>query len=161
LKNTKPDLAGKQNDMNKDLVADKLEITEIINRLFVYTDNRQWDQLQSEVFASEVDLDMTSMGAEQAARISSGRICQMWEDGFKGLDAVHHQAGNYLIDVKENKASAIAYSIASHFKSSASKGKTRTFVGSYDLHLTKLNNSWRIDGFTYHLRYSEGNLTLE
>ena len=30
----------------------------------------------------------------------------MWDDGFKDLDAVHHQAGNYLIDVKENEASA-------------------------------------------------------
>jgi hypothetical protein len=147
--------------MNRDQIADKLAITEIINRLFVYTDNRQWDQLQSQIFSPEVDLDMTSMGAEQATRLSSGRICQMWDDGFKGLDSVHHQAGNYLIDVEDKEAQATAYAIASHFKSSASKGTTRIFVGNYDIHLIKQKNGWRIDGFTYHLKYSGGNLTLE
>jgi hypothetical protein len=143
------------------LLNEKFEITEAINRLFIYADNRQWDELASQVFAPEVDLDMTSMGVDKASRLKARDICRMWEEGFTGLDAIHHQAGNYLIDVKGKKASAVAYSIASHYKSSATKGKSRTFVGSYDLHLVKLPEGWRIDGLTYFLKYSEGNLTLE
>ena len=147
--------------MNTEFLTDKFEITEIINRLFVFTDNRQWVELKSMVFAPEVDFDITSMGSDQATRLPSDQICRMWEEGFKGLDAIHHQAGNYLIDVNKKKATAVAYSIASHYKASATKGTTRTFVGSYDLHLVKMNMGWRIDGFTYHLKYTEGNLTLE
>lgn len=143
------------------LLIDKIEITEVVNRLFVYTDKREWGKLSSLVFASHVIMDMTSMGAEKVTRLKSEEICHMWDESFSGLDAVHHQAGNYLIEVIADQASVIAYSIASHYKSSASKGKTRNFVGSYDLHLIRMKTGWRIDGFTYHLKYSEGNLTLE
>jgi len=142
-------------------LKDKIETTEIINKLFVYTDNRQWDLLKTMVFTSEVNFDMTSMGAEKASRLNAETICRLWDQGFNGLDSIHHQAGNYIIEIHINKTTVIAYPIASHYKSVATKGTTRTFVGSYDLHLLKLKEGWRIDGFKYNLKYSEGNLSLD
>jgi hypothetical protein len=166
LKTTKPDpvpfigYLKRMAEMNS-IISDKIEITEVINRLFVYTDNRQWESLKSSVFTSMVNLDMTSMGAEGPVRISAEAICRMWDEGFRDLDAIHHQAGNYLIDVRKDEATAVAYSIASHYKASSENGKTRIFVGNYDLHLIRLASGWRIDELIYHLKYTEGNLSLD
>jgi hypothetical protein len=135
-------------------------IVEIVNKLFVYTDAREWDKLLSEVFTEEVDFDMSSIGGEKLVTTAKN-ICTMWANGFKGIDAVNHLAGNYLISIKEDTATVFAYATATHFKNSATKGKTREFVGTYDIHLRNQKDGWRIDGFRYNLKYSNGNITLE
>lgn len=40
-------------------------IVEIINRHFILTDSQQWQDLQREVFAADVEFDMTSIGVEK------------------------------------------------------------------------------------------------
>lgn len=142
--------------------TEREQIVEIVNKLFVYTDTQEWRKLQDEVFTSDIELDMISMGAQKKERVSAREICYRWEKAFEELDAVHHQAGNYLVEITGDEANVIAYSIASHFKESAGKKeKTRDYVGSYDLHLTRSYGGWRIDKFKYNLKYSKGNLTLE
>lgn len=136
------------------------QITEVINRLFYYTDYQEWDKLIGEVFDKEVLLNMVSMGAENAALMTSQEICKMWEEGFKGLDAVHHQAGNYIVTADGKNAEVKAYAIASHYKKETTRGTLREFIGSYDFHLVKKENGWRIDKFKYNLKYSYGNLDL-
>ena len=137
------------------------QIVETVNKLFIYTDNQEWTKLQEEVFTSTIELDMISMGAEKAENVSSREICYRWEKAFEELDAIHHQAGNYLVTISGDEAEVYAYSIASHYKEAAKKGKTREFVGSYELHLNKTHDGWRIDKFKYKLKYSTGNMALE
>lgn len=140
--------------------TEREQIVEIVNKLFVYTDNQEWTKLQDEVFTSNIELDMISMGAEKSEIVSSREICYRWEKAFEELDAIHHQAGNYIVKVDGDRADVYAYAIASHFKAGAKKGKTREFVGSYDFHLTKTLGGWRIDKFKYNLQYSTGNMAL-
>ena len=137
------------------------QIIETVSKLFLYTDNQEWRKLQDEVFTSEIEFDMTSMGAEKIERVQAREICYRWEKAFKELDAVHHQAGTYVVEINNDEAKVSAYSIASHYRKEAKKGKTREYVGSYDLHLIKHHGDWRIDRFKYKLKYSTGNLTLE
>lgn len=142
-------------------LSERDQIIEVINKMFVYTDTYKWSQLKEEVFTEIVEVDMTSMGAQAPMRISARDICKEWEQNFKDLDAVHHQAGNYLVRINDLEADVQAYSIASHYLKATKKGNTRTYVGSYDLHLTKTSRGWRVDKFKYILKYSTGNLTLE
>lgn len=136
-------------------------ITDIVNKLFIYTDRQAWKLLIDEVFTPEVFVDMTSMGAAKAETISARNLCNTWEHGFEGLDAVHHQAGNYLIDQDISSASVYANAIASHYKASAKNGTTREFVGSYEIGLSETRDGWRINRFIYHLKYLKGNADLE
>ena len=39
-------------------LADKQELTELVNKLFMYTDAQQWDELLNEVFVENVWIDM-------------------------------------------------------------------------------------------------------
>lgn len=141
--------------------TEREQIVETVNRLFVYTDNQQWRKLQDEVFTSEIQLDMVSMGAPRPERISAREICYRWEKAFEELDAVHHQAGNYIVKISDEEAEVSAYSIATHYKESAKNEKTREYVGSYDLHMVKEPGGWRIDKFKFNLKYSSGNIVLE
>lgn len=136
-------------------------IVEIVNKLFIYTDSQQWNMLQTEVFDATVFLDMSSMGGE-AKNLTSKQICDMWEEGFKDLDAVNHLGGNYLVNfTTSSEAAVFAYATATHYKAEARKGNTRDFVGTYDLKLRSLPEGWRIVSFVYNLKYAIGNLELK
>ena len=137
------------------------EIIEVVNKLFVYTDGRLWEKLLREVFADQVLLDMSSLNGPNE-KLTARAICDMWEEGFKDLDSVNHLGGNYLVTIKdENSASVFAYATATHYKEKAENGKTREFVGTYDLDLIRNENGWRISAFTYTLKYLTGNIGLE
>lgn len=135
------------------------QIIETVHRLFIYTDTRDWNKLQNEVFTESVLFDMSSLGSE--AKITSAKsICETWESGFAGLTSVNHLAGNLLVSIKDNQADVFAYATATHYKSSATMGKTREFIGTYDLHLIQTDKGWRIDKFKYNLKFMNGNLEL-
>ncbi len=137
------------------------QIIEIVNKLFVYTDNRQWQNLLNEVFTESVLFDMSLAGGGKPVTISAKEVCDKWEKGFEGIDAIHHQAGNYLVTLNTTRAAVHAYAIAIHFKEAAQHGKTREFIGSYDLQLSnEPGKGWRINTFRYHLKCISGNVDL-
>ena len=137
------------------------QIIEVANKLFVYTDNRQWQKLLNEVFTGTVLFDMSSAGAGEPVTISANELCDKWEKGFEGIDVIHHQAGNYLVTLNATGAAVHAYAIASHFKKTAQHGNTREFVGSYDLLVSDVpGKGWRINTFKYNLKYIDGNIDL-
>ena len=127
----------------------------------MYCDDRRWDDLCSEVFTPELYFDMSSAGAGEPSTIKATDLCRMWAQGFDGLDAVHHQAGHYLIDIAEEDADIYAYAVATHYKRAARKGSIRTFVGSYNLEAVKTKEGWRLDLFRYNLKYVDGNASME
>ncbi|NUY82358.1 nuclear transport factor 2 family protein [Flavobacterium sp. MAH-1] len=135
------------------------EIIEIVNKLFIYTDYQEWQKLQDEIFTREVDFDMSSVGGENK-KTTSKAICDLWQQGFKGIDSINHLAGNYIVNIHESIATVFAYATATHYKDTATNGKTREFVGSYDIALVKQPEGWRIFKFKYTLKYANGNLNL-
>ena len=108
-------------------------LCEIANKLFIYTDNQDWEKLKSEVFADDVLFDMTSLGGDVGMKTAQ-QICDEWAAGFEGIDSINHLAGNYLVRIDGGEAAVFAYATATHYKESAQNGKTREFVGTYDLH---------------------------
>jgi hypothetical protein len=141
-------------------MTEREQIIETVNKLFIYTDYQEWDKLQSEVLTESVYLDMSSMGAD-AAELSAKEICEAWREGFSGLDAVNHLAGNYLVNLDGDRARVFAYATATHYRADAKQGQTRDFVGSYNFELLKDSGSWKISVFKYNLKYTAGNLDLK
>ena len=141
--------------------ADKIEIRELVNKLCMYCDDRRWQDLCDEVFTTELWFDMSSAGGGEAGTIKATDLCKLWDKGFEGLDAVHHQAGHYVINIDGEEADIFAYAIAIHCRSAATKGHTRRFVGSYNIEAVKTKSGWRLDLFRYNLKFMEGNVSLE
>jgi 3-phenylpropionate/cinnamic acid dioxygenase small subunit len=139
------------------LVKDR--IIDVLTTLFISTDNGDWAAVRA-CFAPSVHFDMSSMPGGEETQITPEKITAGWEEGLRSLQAVHHQIGNYQIEVGEDEATAFCYGTASHYKKNASGQNTRTFVGSYDLHLIQDGVTWRIDSFRFNLKYIDGNVDL-
>ena len=146
-------------DLVRDL-ADKDAIVDLIHRLFIGTDTRDWAVVES-CFASSVRFDMSSLGAGPAVDRSPQQITAAWEAGLRPLDAVHHQAGNHRVTLEGDRATAFCYGVAVHHRRTRSGRNTRTFVGSYDFGLRRGTAGWRIDAFRFDLKFLDGNLELE
>ena len=142
------------------MLIEKNKIIEVINRLFIGTDNRDWSQVKN-CFSSEVLFDMSSIGGGDPVTLTSQQIVDSWEKGLKPIKSIHHQAGNYMVNINEGQADAFCYGIASHYLPNNTNQNTRIFVGSYNFHLTKEGQSWRIDQFKFNLKYIDGNPNLE
>ncbi len=147
--------------MEPGLLNDKIELTELANKLFMYCDAKQWNRMLVEVFTPAVWFDASSLGAGEPRSMQAKDVCQLWEEGLAGLDAIHHQSGHYLITVDGEKADIYGYATATHYKKAATKGNTRTFVGSYDLKAEQTANGWRLSQFKFNLKYMQGNASLE
>ena len=119
-----------------------------------------WDGLVNEVFTSQVDFDMTSVGG-LSSKVTSQSIVEGWEAGFEGIESVHHQIGNVDIEVEGLTAKVFCYGTATQYKTSDSGKNTRTFIGTYDFDLVKENSQWKIEGFKFNLKMMDGNVEFK
>jgi SnoaL-like domain len=141
-------------------LIEKDAIIGTIDRLFVSTDNRDWEAVKA-CLAPRVHFDMTSLAGGEPADLTPEEIAGTWEKGLAPVKAVHHQAGNYRVTLDGDRADAFCYGIAFHYLPNDSGRNTRTFVGSYDFHLEKDGSAWRIHRFRFNLKFLDGNLNLE
>jgi len=141
------------------LLTDQNDVIAVANRLFICTDNRDW-QCVKDVFAPDVLFDMTSLVGGNPSKLTPQQIVDGWDQGLKNLKAIHHQAGNYQVTLKGNEADVFCYGIAFHYLPNPSNQNTRTFVGSYNFHLIRTDAVWKIDRFKFNLKYIDGNKDL-
>jgi len=136
------------------------EVRQVVTRLFISTDNRDWDTV-SRLFAAEVLFDMTSMVGGEPVKLTPKEIVASWDKGLKPLKAIHHQAGNFIVNTNQTEATVFCYGIASHYLPNKTNQNTRIFVGSYNFHLVRNGENWQIDRFKFNLKYIDGNPNLE
>jgi hypothetical protein len=145
-----------------DSLRERQEVEDVVVRLFVATDRRDWASVEA-CLADMVVLDMTSVaGGGEPLHLKPAEVVATWKGGLEPIDHVHHQVGNFQIDVDGNRATASCYGIAYHHREKISDpSKSRTFVGDYDVHLIRNDGKWRIDVFRFNLKFIEGNRELE
>jgi hypothetical protein len=143
-----------------ELLIERNHIIDRVNKLFIATDNRGWAAVK-ECFTDSVLFDMTSLAGSEPSILSSEDIVGTWDAGLKALKAVHHQSGNFLVEIDDKEANVFCYGIAAHYLPNKTNRNVRTFVGSYDMHLVQYGSDWKIDRFKYNLKYIDGNPDLE
>lgn len=147
----------------RDLV-DREQVVACITALFLATDARDWGAVEA-CFAESVRFDMSSVGGGPAAPTSPSAIAAGWRDGLAGVEAIHHQAGNFVVRLAGDRASASCYGIAYHYRARRDGRNTRVFVGSYDFELARAGDGapagWRIDAMRFVLKFLDGNAALE
>ena len=141
-------------------LAAKDAVIDVLNTLFIGTDQRDWAKVR-DCFADSVRFDMTSLLGGRPSDLSPETIVDGWRQGLQAITQVHHQVGNYRVDVDGAVAVASCYGIALHYRKTTSGRNTRTFVGSYDFHLVEAEGRWRIDLFRFNVKFVDGNLDLE
>ena len=76
---------------------------EVVTSLFVATDQRAWNSVQ-EIFDTAVLLDYSSMTGNPATKTSPDQIVTAWKGILPGFDATHHQIGNFITKIENNRA---------------------------------------------------------
>ncbi len=143
-----------------DLPARSL-VEDTVIRMFVATDARNWPLLES-CFTIPFILDMTSMAGGSPAQMSPREVANAWAEGFRLLDHVHHQVGNFQTELDEEHAHVRCYGIAFHYRAAiAAAAKSRTFVGTYELDLVAQAGRWLISRLKFNLKFIDGNRELE
>ncbi|MFN2563769.1 MAG: nuclear transport factor 2 family protein [Gemmatimonadaceae bacterium] len=147
-------------DVDVQALLSRQAIIDTITTLFVATDARDWDTVRA-CFTPEVHFDMTSLIGGEPRTMTAEAIAAGWEQGLRPIEAVHHQAGNFRVDVRGSEASAFCYGVAYHYRRHPSGRNTRVFVGSYDVVLREERERWRIHSFRFVAKFVDGNLELE
>jgi hypothetical protein len=137
------------------------EVEDVVIRMFVATDERDWSTVES-CFTDPFILDMTSMVGGSPVTMTPRQVTNAWAEGFKALDHVHHQLGNFQINVDGQHAHVRCYGIAFHFRGGiVAAVKSRSFVGTYEIDLSSTQGSWRIARLQFVLKFIDGNPELE
>ena len=138
--------------------SEREDVIEAVTRLFVSTDNRDWDAVRS-CFTDTV-LFNTGLTNWEPVMIAKERIAEAWENGLQELQAIHHQVGNFIVTGEIDGASVFCYGIAYHYLPERSNRNTKIFVGSYTLHVVIHSGAWKIDKFTFNEKFVAGNTHL-
>jgi len=141
-------------------LTEKERIVDTIHALFLATDARDWDDVES-CFAERVRFDMTSLTGGEPSELTPREITEAWDAGLASILHVHHQIGNLRVRLGGDRATAHCYGTSYHYRPVASGRNVRTFVGSYDFRLLLDDGQWRIDDFRYHHKFLEGNFHLD
>lgn len=128
-------------------------ILNIINDLFIHTDQRNWEMVER-CFADEVHFDMTSLAGGESKTLSPKQITSGWDTGLREVTAIHHQTGNFRVDVTGDKATVFCYGTAYNYLTGKSGNHVRMFVGSYDFELIKHEASWKINLFRFNSKFT-------
>src|SRR3954466_10795596 len=117
--------------MTIEYLLQKEEVLSVVNKLFVYTDTRNWTGILNEVFTTDVLFDMTSLAGGEPATLTAVAITNAWDEGLKPLEAVHHQTGNFDVMIQGDTATVNCYGLAYHYRQHPSGHNTRLFAGTY------------------------------
>ncbi len=142
------------------LLLENRRVKDTVYRYFVSLDDRDWESVKA-CFADEVFVDMTSMGGGEPGNLTPQQIVEAFEQGLRGLETLHHQVGIYNVSLKGNEADVFCNGIATHYLPNVTGQNSRMFVGSYNLHLKKIGEDWKIDRFRFNLKYVDGNVDLQ
>ena len=148
-----------QSQKMKQMEQEKNKVQGVVTRVFVGTDNRDWEQV-ADAFHIDVLLDYTSMAGGEPATLSPQQITDSWKTILPGFDHTHHALSNFEVQLSEEEATVTHYGNADHFIDLEGTDDLWTVVGTYEHHLVRTSDGWKIDRMKFNLKYMDGNMDL-
>jgi len=143
-------------DLGTTRLADHVAVTELVSRMLLLVDARDWHELTS-LFTRTVRVDYTSLWGGEPQAQTAAELAAGWRQTIGHLDATQHLAGNHIVTIDGDHATCAANVQATHVLANHSGGPTWTVGGRYDLTLDRTTAGWRISGTTLTVRWTAGN----
>jgi hypothetical protein len=140
-------------------VEDRLAIIELIGRLALAIDSKEWDAM-GQLFTETVYHDRTSLTGGEPYTAPVAQFVDGWRQTLQHMDAIHHQITNHVITFDGDQASCAANMQGTHVLANASGGPMWTVGGRHDYQLTRTPGGWRIAGLTFTLQWATGNMNV-
>ena len=138
---------------------DRLAILELIGRLALLLDARDWDALEG-LFTNPVYSDRTSLWGGEPETQSPAEFVGGWRYALANLDAVHHLITGHVISLDGDQATCAANMQGTHVFANASGGPMWTVGGRHDYQLKRTADGWRISGLTFTIQWATGNMHI-
>lgn len=143
----------------KNMEAEKRKIQETVTGIFVSTDSRDWSGVERN-FNETVMLDYTSLAGGEPASLTPTQITESWKTVLPGFDHTHHAISNFNITIDHDEAVVSHYGEAEHFIDLKKGENIWKVVGTYNHHLIRTPNGWKVDRMKFNLKYMDGNMDL-
>jgi SnoaL-like domain len=140
-------------------LEDHLAIVELISRLVLLLDARDWDALEH-LFTESVYNDRTSLTGGDPVTLSAPEFVGGWRQLMQNLDAVHHMVGSHVINLDGDRATCAANMLGTHVFANSSGGPIWQVGGRHDYQLTRTPEGWRIAGITFTIQWATGNQNI-
>jgi hypothetical protein len=138
---------------------DRLAILQLIGRLALLLDARDWDALEG-LFTNPVYSDRTSLWGGEPETQSPAEFVGGWRYALANLDAVHHLITGHVISLDGDQATCSANMQGTHVFANTSGGPIWTVGGRHDYQLTRTPDGWRIAGLTFTIQWATGNMNI-
>ena len=140
-------------------LEDRLAIVELIGRLSLTIDAKNWDSM-GQLFTDTVYHDRTSLTGGEPYTVPVAQFVEGWRQTLQAMDAVHHQITNHVVTLDGDQATCAANMMGTHVLTNASGGPMWTVGGRHDYQLTRTSDGWRIAGLTFTLQWATGNMNI-
>jgi ketosteroid isomerase-like protein len=136
--------------------ADRIAILELIGRLALLLDARDWNALE-DVFTDTVYSDRTSLLGGEPVTLSAAEFVDGWRQTLQKMDAVHHLITCHVIELDGDEATCAANMMGTHLLANATGGPMWTVGGRHDYGLKRTPDGWRIARHKFTIQWASGN----
>ena len=138
---------------------DRLAILDLIGRLGLLVDARDWNALQ-QLFTDPVYSDRTSLFGGEPQTNTPAELVGGLQYVLGKLDTTHHLISCQVIDLNGDEATSAANMQGTHVLANASGGPMWTVGGRHDYQLKRTADGWRIAGWTFTVQWATGNMNI-
>ena len=135
---------------------DRLAIMDLIARLALVVDARDWDALE-QLFSDPVYSDRTSLFGGEPQNSSPAELVGGLRGALGNLDATHHLITCQTITLDGDEATSAANMQGTHVFVNPSGGPLWVVAGRHDYRLKRTADGWRISGLTFTVQWADGN----
>jgi hypothetical protein len=152
-----------QQDNTTDLFAsasldDERSIRQIVDLLFIYTDQKAWTKARQIFIDGLLEIDMSSLNGGGPVQMTADQLLGGFAVGLHEEKISHHMATNYQIMVTQDQAEVWAHGYSWNRLLTAPAGADLWETwGNYRLSLQRTSAGWRLSAFRYFAKYNCGN----
>ena len=139
-------------------IEDRNAIIDVVIKYATSIDTAEWDGFAS-TLTDPVHVDFSEAGMP-AATFARDQFVGFARQGLEAWDARQHISPNHVVTLDENdadRALCVSYMYAQHYKKNAPNGEFYLMRGSYDNHMIRTRDGWKIERLTQHVSWLEGN----
>jgi hypothetical protein len=140
-------------------LGDRLAILELIGKLSLTIDAKDWDTLGSLV-TDVIVHDRTSLTGGEPLTLAVDDFVAGWRQTLDGMDAVHHMITNHVISLEGDEAICTANMQGTHKLVNPSGDAFWTVGGRHIYRLKRTADGWRISALTFKVQWATGNMNI-
>lgn len=128
------------------LLYDRMEIIDTMNRYATSVDTRDWDLFLT-CYTEEMNADMVSVGFDAPLDMPATAFREIIKQAVDPFDSTQHLLSNHVIDIDGESATCVSYLQAQHFSEDDTGAHTLLIGGYYANSLVRTPAGWRINKY--------------